>query len=69
MKDFKAFEDLKIWLLNSAAIATAIANLLTPLLEFLGVLGAVSYTFYKLYVLWRAEKRNKNEEQEANQEL
>ena len=69
MKDFKPFEDLKIWLLNSAAIATALANVLTPLLEFLGVLGAVTYTFYKLYALWQDEKRKKNEEQETNQEL
>ena len=58
-------DTIKLWLANTTAIAVSIADLMTPFLEFIGVLAATTYTVWKLYLL----AKEQNEKRKANQEL
>lgn len=57
---------LKLWFANLTALLVSIAGVLTPFLEFIGVLSATTYTVWKLYLLAKEQKLKRNERDSAN---
>lgn len=59
-------DTIKLWFANLTALFISIADILTPVLEFIGVLAATIYTVWKLYLLAKEQKLKRNERDSAD---
>lgn len=60
--DLKTPDTLKVWIANATAMLIHIFDLVTPVLEFIGVLSATIYTVWKLIDFAKQQrKQNKND--------
>lgn len=57
--DLKAPDTLKVWIANASAVLINIFDLVTPVLEFVGVLCATIYTVWKLIDFAKQQRKQR----------
>ena len=55
-------ETIKIWLVNIGAVLVTVSEAAGAVISFLGSLAATTYTIWRIWLLYKSEKRKKKNE-------